>query len=374
MKILAVYPYFPSKRTRVRSHETLRLLSGIGEVTVAFPTDGTEDDSELDIQGDVISVKDGLPNRAIRVLSAVTRGKSITYSYYGNASDVGLNAGRFDLIFIERLPITDKVAASGKPIIYDAVDSFFVQVPLLAQNAIGLKKLGYCYDTIFIEREQVAICNRATGVLCTTALEQRRLEKAGVVVPVKPFLHSSQITRLSVKPSPESPKHPRAIFHGRASYAANRTAAHLIASKIAPAAPAVDFVIFGAGWEGSNNGRPHVFGFQKDLSLLYTADFALFPLDVAVGIQNKVIEALSAGLPCVVTPVVLDGLPKEVVARFPDRLHVMSIDHIPNFVKETASTLSRSDNAAEAFYEMYSTLVARERTAAENFISTICRN
>jgi glycosyltransferase involved in cell wall biosynthesis len=37
------------------------------------------------------------------------------------------------------------------------------------------------------------------------------------------------------------------------------------------------------------------------------------PLAVARGVQNKVLEALAAGLPCVVTPMVADGLPVEVM-------------------------------------------------------------
>jgi len=36
---------------------------------------------------------------------------------------------------------------------------------------------------------------------------------------------------------------------------------------------------------------------------------AVAPLVMARGIQNKVLEALAADVPCVVTPAVMDGLP-----------------------------------------------------------------
>jgi glycosyltransferase involved in cell wall biosynthesis len=45
---------------------------------------------------------------------------------------------------------------------------------------------------------------------------------------------------------------------------------------------------------------------------LWQAAVAAAPLLTARGVQNKVLEAVAAGLPTVVTPVVLDGLPKEV--------------------------------------------------------------
>ncbi|MEO7271857.1 MAG: TIGR03087 family PEP-CTERM/XrtA system glycosyltransferase [Vicinamibacterales bacterium] len=45
---------------------------------------------------------------------------------------------------------------------------------------------------------------------------------------------------------------------------------------------------------------------------LWRSAVAAAPLQLARGIQNKVLEALAAGLPCVVTPQVLEGLPEAV--------------------------------------------------------------
>src|SRR5262249_5585341 len=45
---------------------------------------------------------------------------------------------------------------------------------------------------------------------------------------------------------------------------------------------------------------------------LWGAAVAAAPLLTARGVQNKVLEAVAAGLPTVVTPVVLDGVPPEV--------------------------------------------------------------
>src|SRR5204862_3411890 len=45
---------------------------------------------------------------------------------------------------------------------------------------------------------------------------------------------------------------------------------------------------------------------------LWRAAVAAAPLFMARGIQNKVVEAIAAGLPCVVTSAVEGGLPNEV--------------------------------------------------------------
>jgi len=46
---------------------------------------------------------------------------------------------------------------------------------------------------------------------------------------------------------------------------------------------------------------------------LWNSAVGVAPLHTARGIQNKVLEAVAAGLPVVVTPVVADGLPNEVL-------------------------------------------------------------
>src|SRR4029453_7699546 len=45
---------------------------------------------------------------------------------------------------------------------------------------------------------------------------------------------------------------------------------------------------------------------------LWRSAVAAAPLFVARGLQNKVLEAVAAGLPCVITPEVLEGLPESV--------------------------------------------------------------
>ena len=72
------------------------------------------------------------------------------------------------------------------------------------------------------------------------------------------------------------------------------------------------------------SGSIEVTGAVPDVRpFLWNSAVAVAPLLVARGLQNKVLEALAAGLPCVVTPAVFEGLPPSVhqgceVASDPD--------------------------------------------------------
>jgi polysaccharide biosynthesis protein PslH len=374
MRILAAYPYRPDNRTRVRSYETLRLLANLGDVTVVFPVKNDEVCHEvLGVTAQVVTVPDSLTGKLFRVLRAVLARKTITYSFYRNSLDAfsATSSAPFDLVFVERLPITVAVKKMGNAVIYDAVDSFEVQTKLLAHAANGIKRFGYSYDSMRIRHEQVAICNTADGVLCTTSLEVKRLVDAGVTVPTHAYLHSSQVTRLSSQVNDDQRSRPRAVFHGRGSYAANQAAGKEIFNKIAPTVPDTDFIIFGSDWAQMEIANLQILGFQKDLAMLLTADFAIFPLEVAVGVQNKVIEALSAGLPCVVTPAVADGLPVALREGLKSRIHVVQLGNFSTFVKIHSHTLKRDERFVYSFSSIYTELIARERAMAIDFIEEI---
>jgi len=71
-------------------------------------------------------------------------------------------------------------------------------------------------------------------------------------------------------------------------------------------------------------------------SHLWKAAVAAAPLQTARGVQNKVLEAVAAGLPAVVTPVVVDGIPPEV------RPACVAADSAPAFADALSGLLSRS--------------------------------
>jgi polysaccharide biosynthesis protein PslH len=123
------------------------------------------------------------------------------------------------------------------------------------------------------------------------------------------------------------------IFCGVFSYEPNEVGALWLAREVWPrvksARPDATLALVGMGagrrlTELTADASIKVTGAVPDVRpYLWSSAVAAAPLHVARGIQNKVLEALAAGLPCVVTPAVGDGLPANVrsgcdVAADPD--------------------------------------------------------
>jgi sugar transferase (PEP-CTERM/EpsH1 system associated) len=114
------------------------------------------------------------------------------------------------------------------------------------------------------------------------------------------------------------------VFCGVFNYRPNEEGALWLATEVWPrvlaARPDANLVLVGAQPTKAVLGLAQapsiqVTGTVADVRpFLLDSAVAAAPLHLARGVQNKVLEALSAGLPCVVTPPVLDGLPQGVRA------------------------------------------------------------
>lgn len=106
------------------------------------------------------------------------------------------------------------------------------------------------------------------------------------------------------------------LFVGTLRYEPNLDAAKYIAQELAPkvrqAFPSARFYVAGSGSPSFPYPEGTVFlGFVEDMYLwLSAADVSIAPLWKGLGILTKVIEALSAGKPTVVTPLAMEGIPE----------------------------------------------------------------
>ena len=96
----------------------------------------------------------------------------------------------------------------------------------------------------------------------------------------------------------------------------------------------------------SGEGGVHVWGRVEDIRpWLKAADLAIVPLDIARGVQNKVLEAMAMGLPTVLTTGAANGIAAE------DGVHFRVADSDEALVRESAalaSDLSASRTMGEA--------------------------
>ena len=106
------------------------------------------------------------------------------------------------------------------------------------------------------------------------------------------------------------------LFVGRLNYEPNAEAVRYLAGKVCPLLraefPQLRFVVVGSGQQPvpAPEGMSYA-GFVEDIYLwLAAADVSVAPLWKGLGILTKVVEALSAGLPTVVTELALPGIPE----------------------------------------------------------------
>jgi sugar transferase (PEP-CTERM/EpsH1 system associated) len=113
------------------------------------------------------------------------------------------------------------------------------------------------------------------------------------------------------------------VFCGVMNYVPNEEAAVWLAERVWPlvkaANPHARLTLVGSNptrrvKQLGSDPTIHVTGHVPDVrDYLWRAAVAVAPLQIARGIQTKVLEALAAGLPTVITPVVADGLPPEAL-------------------------------------------------------------
>jgi hypothetical protein len=103
---------------------------------------------------------------------------------------------------------------------------------------------------------------------------------------------------------------------------------------------------------------------------LWNAAVAVAPLHVARGVQMKVLDAVAAGLPTVVTSIVAHGLPPEVLpacctADTPEAFANAIVQNLRRPARERRATVERVDFSALSWNRRLSPLLELLRSAAK---------
>ena len=206
------------------------------------------------------------------------------------------------------------------PCVLDMIDVDSEKWAMLGQTAAPWMRPVYRREARLLRRFERRAFDRA----CSTAVvNERELElldrvagrPGGVAIP-------NGVDLQSFAPPQEPAENCQVVFCGVFNYGPNEQGAHWLATEVWPkvlaSKPNATLLLVGA--EPSRAVRDlaqrpsiRVTGSVADVRpFLWGSAVAAAPLQLARGVQNKVLEALSAGLPCVVTPPVLEGLPEAV--------------------------------------------------------------
>jgi len=132
------------------------------------------------------------------------------------------------------------------------------------------------------------------------------------------------------------------VFCGNLSYRPNRQAVEALVSQILPSLPQYTCLIAGAELPQAlcESPLPHLttLGYQEDIrSVYWSGRLMVVPILEGSGQQNKVLEAMASGTPCVITSFVNEAIGAE------DGTEVMVVDDIRDFESCIKALLSQPE-------------------------------
>lgn len=313
-QVLMVLPFSPNP-----------IRYGITEVVAQFRRF-----AEVDIlclnEGTSIRKPDGvrrltaIPNtskvaRIFRILTGVLRGYPVGSEFYNclrlPSVLAKMDLGQYDVIYVKRLPL-HRLRITHPSIIYDADDCWAHKSRKMAEAVGGYQSLIYRLDSVLAPRQEAATCNAASVVIAVAEREVAHLRSEGVISPIKTFMHGSLV---DLPPRPLE-KRERIVlsFHGKLSYKPNEIALAILNNSIAPKLDQgrYDIRVFGQCPPEFPARFPALkfSGYVESMpEALRESDISVFPLTMSTGFSTKAWESLATGVPLIVTPGVIEGLP-----------------------------------------------------------------
>ena len=326
-------PYAPNRGDRVRAFHLLREISRWADVDVVSLVHDAEEASHA---GDlaatarsVTAVPVSRRSNLLRALAALPSSTPTTHSLL-HASEFGHSIDRIvathppDLVFAYCsgiAPACFRPSLSDRPMILDMVDVDSEKWASMAKTSPPPMSWIYAREARVLRAfEEVAARKAVTNLVVNDRERLALLAVApGAVVRVVENGVDLGTFRPVAAPSAEL----AVVFCGVMNYGPNVEGAIWLAKEVWPKVrarvPGARLNIVGAHPSRAVQvlsdpaAGINVTGSVPDVRPhLWNAAVAAAPLHTARGVQNKVLEAAAAGLPVVVTPVVMQGLPAEV--------------------------------------------------------------
>jgi sugar transferase (PEP-CTERM/EpsH1 system associated) len=208
------------------------------------------------------------------------------------------------------------------PFVLDMVDVDSEKWRLLSQKTRPPFSWVYGAEARTLSAFEARAARAAHAVLVVNERERdamQRIEPSArvQVVPIGVALDD-------LRPQELAATEPNVVFCGVMNYKPNEEAATWFATEVWPRVrarhPQARFSLVGSNPTpavrrlAEQDPSIEVTGTVPDVRpYLWRSAVAVAPLLLARGVQNKVLEAVAAGLPCVITPAVHDGLPEAVL-------------------------------------------------------------
>jgi polysaccharide biosynthesis protein PslH len=347
-------PYPPARGDTVRAYHLLRVLCDVAEIDLVALT--TDPDAGAPPQlNDLTASCTLLPvpalGKYVRALSALFGHTPLTHALLASPGAPArlsrlVEKNRPDAAFVFCTGIAPLVltpALSRLPFVLDMVDVDSEKWRSLADGASWPLCTIYSREHRCLARFETEIARRARA---TTVVNDRERDALAAIAPgarIEVLPNGIDVTSLEPPTGPSAA--PTVVFTGVMNYAPNERGIRWFAREVWPLVRAVRpdarLMVVGAHPTravralATTDGSVTVTGLVPDVRpYLWDAALSIAPLQVARGVQVKVLEAAAARLPCVVTTQVAQGLPREI------RQACRIADDAPRFAAEVLALLA----------------------------------
>lgn len=334
------FPYPPKRGGKIRPFNIIRHLSRSHEVTVASIVRSEEEARE----GEGLSAycnhyemaRVSEPVQALRMAARLPSETPSSMGYFYSAKlakrvDQLLQGQRFDVVFVHCSSVAHYVKnAKGCLRILDYGDMDSQKWREYSRYKPFPLSLGYGIEATKLEREERRLAMEFDMCTATTRAECETLRSYGTDARTDWFPNGVDSDYFMPREAPYDPS--TIAFVGRMDYYPNQECMFTFCDHVLPRLqaqrPAVKLTIVGADPPASVRRLARrqgvtVTGSVPDVRpFLQRATVMVAPLNIARGTQNKILEAMAAGVPVVASAVAAGG----VDARSPDHFLVASTD------------------------------------------------